>query len=434
MARLPAGVAYLDRPTQDSGRLPAAPAEGPDQPLPLPAPVEVLRGRPERQGTPPRSAPAPQAAGAPRVQDIPRRIARPDTAVAPAPLDGLGPRAAEALAWLDAMVLSSRPFAERWAAFWHDLLAPADPEAARLGLVGAFHREVVRPLAFAPYGALLEAAYRHPARTRGLDAHAAPDAAGAALLDIHTVGPALGTPEDRREAGLALSGWRARRPGEPAANGFRFDETLHARGTRRVLGAVHPPAGEGQGRALFQTLAVRPETARHLAERLARHFLADAPDARAVAALADAWRASRGDLAHVARTLVALPALWAQPFGKLRSPRDLVVAALRGLSVRPDAGTLRALEAMGQPAHGGGDPQGADDLADTWAAPGRMPARLAFCLETARAHAGTADPDLLLRALLGPAAAGPTGRLVADAPGRMEALTLLLASPEMNRR
>jgi uncharacterized protein (DUF1800 family) len=111
-----------------------------------------------------------------------------------------------------------------------------------------------------------------------------------------------------------------------------------------------------------------------------------------------------------------------------------VVAALRGLSARPDAGTLRALEAMGQPAHGGGDPQGADDLADTWAAPGRMPARLAFCLETARAHAGTADPDLLLRALLGPAAAGPTGRLVADAPGRMEALTLLLASPEMNRR
>jgi len=40
----------------------------------------------------------------------------------------------------------------------------------------------------------------------------------------------------------------------------------------------------------------------------------------------------------------------------------------------------------------------------------------------------------LLRALLGPAATGPTGRLIIDAPGRMEALILLLASLEINRR
>lgn len=434
MARLPAGVAYLDRPSADPGTLPSPPPEGPEQAMPLPAPVEVLRGRPERQGAPPRSPPVPQAAGAPRVQAIPRRIARPDAAAAPAPLAGLGPRAAEALAWLDTMVLSSRPFAERWAAFWHDLLLPPDPEAARIGLAGAFHREAIRPLAFAPYGALLEAAYRHPAQTRALDAHAAPEIAGSILLDAHTVGPATGNAADRREAGLAFSGWRARRPGEPSVGGFRFDETLHAPGARRVLGEVHPAAGEGQGRALLQTLAARPETALHLAGRIARHFVADAPDARAVEALADAWRASRGNLSHVARTLVALPALWAQPFAKLRTPRDLAVAALRGLQARPDAGTLRAIEAMGQPIQGGGDLGGADDLADAWAAPGRLPPRLAFCLDTARAHAGRVDPDLLLRALLGPAATSASARLVAEAPGRPEALALLLASPEFNRR
>lgn len=434
MAHLPPGVAYLDRPTRDPGHLPPAPPEGPDQALPLPASVEVLRGRPERQGAPPRSPPAPQTPGAPRVQDLPRRIARPDAAATPVSLDGLGPRAAEALAWLDTMVLSSRPFAERWAAFWHDLLTPPDPEAARLGLVGAFHREAIRPFAFAPYATLLDAAYRHPAQTRALDAHIAPDVAGAILLDSHTVGPEAGNAEDRREAGRALSGWRARRPGEPAVGGFRFDEALHAPGARRVLGDVHPPAGDGQGRALLQALAARTETAQHLARRIARHFIADIPDPRAISALADAWRASRGNLAHVARTLVALPALWAQPFAKLRTPRDLAVAALRGLSARPDASTLRAIEAMGQPIHGGGDLGGADDLADAWAAPGRLPARLAFCLQTARDHAGRADPDLLLRALLGPVAAGRTGRLVAEAPGRPEALTLLLASPEFQRR
>jgi len=434
MVRLPTGVAYLDRPTEDPGDLPAAAPEGPDRALPLPTPVEVLRGRPERQGAPPRSAPAPQTPGAPRVQDIPRRLPRPDAAATPVPLAGLGPRAAEALAWLDTMVISSRPFAERWAAFWHDLLLPPDPEAARLGLAGAFHREVIRPLAFAPYGTLLEAAYRHPAQTRALNAHAAPETAGTILLDTHTIGPSAGNAPDRREAGLALSGWRARRPGEPSVGGFRFDESLHAPGVRRVLGEIHPAAGEGQGRSLLRALAARPETALHLAGRIARHFLADAPNARAIETIADAWRASRGDLAHVARTLIALPALWAQPFAKLRSPRDLAVAALRGLSARPDVETLRAIEEMGQPIHGGGDLGGADDLADTWAAPGRLPARLAFCLRTARAHAGRADPDLLLRALLGPAATGTSARLVAEAPGRPEALALLLASPEFNRR
>src|SRR3546814_20316161 len=84
-------------------------------------------------------------------------------------------------------------------------------------------------------------------------------------------------------------------------------------------------------------LAAHPATAQHIAEKLARQFIADDPPPAAVAALADTFRDSGGDLRAMALAVIARPEAWQPQNRKLRTPRDFPVAATRlpGLDMQP---------------------------------------------------------------------------------------------------
>ncbi len=79
----------------------------------------------------------------------------------------------------------------------------------------------------------------------------------------------------------------------------------HAAGAQIVLGKRYPEDGMEQGLAVIADLARHPATARHIARKLAVHFVADEPPPPLLEKLARTFRDSDADLKEMAKALIA---------------------------------------------------------------------------------------------------------------------------------
>ncbi len=341
------------------------------------------------------------------------------------------------------------PVYERWVMFWANHFTVSATKATTAGMVWPFENEAVRPHATARFAVLLRAATVHPGmllyldnaqsigpdsrqglrRGRGLNENLARE-----LLELHTLGVHGGyTQADVRELARLLTGWtvgNAQRP-EPG-----FVAALHDPGKKRVLGRDYREGPQALDEVLTD-LARHPATAGHLADKLARHFVADEPPPALVQALARRYRDTDGDLLQVADALFGHELAWAahRP-GKVRRPEELVLSAHRLLQLpmgQPDR-TLAALTAMGQPLGRAPSPQGWPDRHDDWLGPDALLKRVEWAASMGRGAGNLADARRLADLAWGPALSGESRQQIARAESGAQALTLLLASPEFQRR
>ena len=77
---------------------------------------------------------------------------------------------------------------------------------------------------------------------------------------------------------------------------FIFTPNRHEPGAFTVLGKSYGQPAKQSGEAVLADLARHPNTARHLARKLARHFVADNPAPALVARLEKTFRETDGDL------------------------------------------------------------------------------------------------------------------------------------------
>src|SRR5262245_64543403 len=110
---------------------------------------------------------------------------------------------------------------------------------------------------------------------------------------------------------------------------------MHQPGAQTVIGRSYPDTGLRQGRAVLTALARHPATAKHIATRLACHFIADEPPPALVERLAKRFLATQGDLKEMAKAMVAAPEAWEAPRTKLKRPGEWVVGMLRAAGVTP---------------------------------------------------------------------------------------------------
>jgi uncharacterized protein (DUF1800 family) len=201
------------------------------------------------------------------------------------------------------------------------------------------------------------------------------------------------------------------------------------------MGRTYAQRGAAQGEAILRDLARHPATARRLSRRIAAHFVADTPPEPLVARLEQAWRRSDGDLAQVARALVEAPETWTPQPTKIKTPYEFIVSTHRALDVPPQRiqPLRQALIEMGQPPFAAPSPEGWPDTAADWAGPDALVKRLNWA-RTAAETARTADIAAAARDALGDRLSERTRLAVARAESRTEALTLLLMSPEFQRR
>jgi uncharacterized protein (DUF1800 family) len=255
------------------------------------------------------------------------------------------------------------------------------------------------------------------------------------ILELHTVSPAAGySQQDVTEFAKVITGWSVEREREPV--GFLFRPRAHEPGAKQVMGRTYEE-GEAGGVAALRWLGTHPATCKHLATKLVRHFVADQPPPRAVERIAAVLRETGGDLGAAARALIRLPEAWT-PLAKVRSAQDFVFAALRAVGAGPAAGlpAMGALAALGQAPWNAPGPNGWDDTAAEWAAPEAMMRRidLVWTMAGRAAAAGALDPRAVAETALGPLARPATLEAVARAGSVRDALTLLLGSPEFQRR
>ncbi len=354
---------------------------------------------------------------------------------------------------LSHIVHADTGFLERLVMFWTNHFAiDADNGGVMRALAGPFEREAIRPHILGRFEDLLFAATRHPAMLFYLDnaRSVGPDSPAGRkreaglnenhareLMELHTLGVDGGyTQADVTSLARILTGWTTGRVGK-AQDGFGefvFRPRTHQPGPQTLLGQTYGQKGMQQGEAALRMLAAHPATARHIATKLVRHFVADDPPADIVDRLTGAFTGSDGDLAAVTRALIEDDAVWIAPPTKLRTPQEFVYASLRVLGTTPKPGeVLQALKVLGQPPMEPPSPAGYADDVETWLAPDAMTNRLDVA-EMLAADAGDVDPRAIAEDILGTRLGTLTAQAIERAESPAQGLALLLMSPEFQRR
>ncbi len=362
---------------------------------------------------------------------------------------------AEALARLQRAVIADCGFVERLVVFWsnHFCISANKGELARMW-AGSFEREAIRPYVLGRFSDMLKAVEQHPAmlffldnqqslgpdsragqnRKRGLNENLARE-----IMELHTLGVGGGySQDDVTSLARIITGWTfAGRQGQLGAPGsFVFNANAHQPGAQRLLGKVYENNGVAQGEAALGDIARHPSTAKFIATKFARHFVADDPPPALVARLQDAFRKSDGDLRALTSALLDSDEAWQAPLTKVRSPYEFLVATGRLLARIPDDPGLYlgSLNLLGQPLWSPAGPNGFPDTNAAWAAPEGMKLRLDISAQVASRLANNIDPRDLLELAAADAASPETRRTIERAESRQQALALLLMSPEFQRR
>ena len=360
---------------------------------------------------------------------------------------------AEAIARTQAAIDSRTPLVERLVAFWSNHFTVSIQRGAIAGLCGPFEREAIRPHVLGRFSQMLAAVLSHPAmlvyldnarsigpnslagqrqRDKGINENL-----GRELLELHTLGVGGGYGQKDVEAmARMLTGWSIVPPAKPAGGSFRFEPRIHEPGAKTLLGITYREAGMAETEAAITALARHPATARHIATKLARHFIADDPPPAAVQRLAAVYQKSDGDLAALAHALIDAPEAWRDPLAKVKAPQDLVVSLMRATgAVPPDARVLvQSLRILGQTPFAAPSPAGWPDRASDWLSPEALMHRIEWADRAAQRLAGTVSAEALAQETIAPVAAPATLKAIGSADGPALKLALVFASREFQRR
>jgi len=361
------------------------------------------------------------------------------------------------------------PFRERLVRFWsnHFVVSTQKPDAALF--VGAFEREAIRPYVTGRFSDMVLAVECHPAmqlyldnaQSIGPDSYAGMRARrglnenlGREILELHTLSVDGGyTQDDVIALAKILTGWSLDLGPGPAAGlmnaamggagdgAFRFYPPRHQPGPKTLLGRSYAQGFDG-GVAALADLANHPATARHIARKLAIHFIADDPPQDSVKRIEMAFLASGGDLPSVYETIIDDPAAWSPEPVKFRTPIEYVTAAMRiaggeriGMldenGVRP---FIQSARAMGESPFAAPSPKGWPDDADSWTGSDAILQRVEWANAAAQKLGPQSDPVNLADQGLGPLLSADTRTAIARAASPAQGLAILFASPEFQRR
>ncbi|WP_108483145.1 DUF1800 domain-containing protein [Oceaniglobus ichthyenteri] len=266
------------------------------------------------------------------------------------------------------------------------------------------------------------------------------------VLELHTLGVSGAySQSDVRELAKLLTGLQY----HPAKGGFKFVSKFAEPGAETILGHRYGGRGKAKLADIFdalEDLSVHPDTAGHMAQKLAVHFVSDTPDPALVRHMTQAWQDGGGDLMQVYTAMLEHPAAWSPVMEKAKQPFDFVVSSLRALGYSgqdiitlPRKGfnqmVVNGMRDMGQTFLRPSGPDGWKETAEAWITPVGLATRIRWAMASpGRLAAPLPDPrEFVVRAL--DDAASPDLIWAASAADTVaQGVGLILASPEFNRR
>src|SRR4029077_12504397 len=223
--------------------------------------------------------------------------------------------------WIDHMLSTPTPFAERMTLFWHGHFT-SDYRKAADNTFMYWQNLTWRRMAMTDLRSMLVKVTTDPAMLRYLDlatsvASSPNENYSRELMELFTMGAGNFTEEDVRQGALALTGWQLPRP----------DGTAPARGTGRNLPVytsqkqgVFNPRRAYTGTVTFlghtgsldiggvvDRILAQTATAPFIAAKVAQHFVTGQPSTAFVNRIGDAFRRSKYDMKTLMRDVLTSP-------------------------------------------------------------------------------------------------------------------------------
>ena len=153
------------------------------------------------------------------------------------------------------------------------------------------------------------------------------------VIELHTLGVGGSyTQMDVRQLAELLTGLTYQ-----IGKGTRFRKDFAEPGEEMILGNVYgPKPGMASIKKALRDLAAHPATARHIAHKLAVHFVSDTPDPVLVQHIEQAYLRSDGNLTACYAALLEHPAAWQRDTMNMRPALEFVSAAMRALAIKPE--------------------------------------------------------------------------------------------------
>jgi uncharacterized protein (DUF1800 family) len=380
-------------------------------------------------------------------------------------------------------VYSKRQLEEVLTDFWFNHFNVFDGKDRDSTMLASYERDAIRPNVLGKFKDLLLATARHPAMLTYLDnwqsmaaeifqigpfapqpsfngfqginrqPHGLNENYGRELLELHTLGVDGGyTQQDVIEVARCFTGWTIRKPSEQPE--FAFGAFMHDTGEKTVLGhKIAAGGGEQDGLQVIDILSRHPSTARHISAKLARRFVADDPPAALIDRMAQTFLKTGGDLRAVMQTMLTSREFFSEGAwqSKIKSPLEMVASAARTLNIYPadTYALVQKVAEMGEPLYSKESPNGYKDTSDAWLSTANVMARIDFARSLANGQVAGVPVDLSRFAGKDAAAIGrellqrdPTGPMLAaisqgmqgKSPDAALIATLILSSPEFQRR
>lgn len=352
-------------------------------------------------------------------------------------------------------------FRERLMFFWADHFTARGDGAINRRAVPAYWEEAIRPNLLGSFRDMLIAAATHPMmlmflnqnRSFGPNSKAAKNRnkmvglnenLAREVMELHTLGAGGPyTQDDVRQLAELFTGLSFQ-----PRKGFFFRKKLAEPGSEHILGKYYggDPALLAHVYEALTDLARHPATARHIAWKLAVHFVSDKPDPRLIEAMAQRFLETDGNLEEVYRTLLSHPAAWSPELSNVKQPIEYISSAMRALAISPKQikkmRTKRVrqylmlpMEFMGQDWNNPIGPDGWAEEDGNWVTPQGMAARMQWALVAPQVLKGKLpDPREFVHTALGDTVPEAVTFAARAAESRWEGVALVLASPSFQRR
>jgi len=248
--------------------------------------------------------------------------------------------------WIDHMLNTSNPFAERITLFWHGHFT-SDYRKVADNTFMYWQNLSWRRMAMTNLRSMLMEVTTDPAMLRYLDLATSTGANpnenySRELMELFTMGAGNFSEDDVRESAKALAGWQLPQPDSFATSqGNRrlpvyttqktgvFNQRRAYRGSITYLGKTGPLDTQG----VIDRILAQPATANLIATKVAQHFVTARPSASYVTGLADTFRRSKYDMKTLMHSVFTSSefASDANYRGLVKSPAEFMLGASRAL-------------------------------------------------------------------------------------------------------
>lgn len=353
-------------------------------------------------------------------------------------------------------------FRERLVAFWADHFTAQGKRGVIRRATSPYIEDAIRPHINGSFAELVQAAVMHPLmldyldqtrsigpgseralkmgpkRNPGLNENLARE-----VIELHTLGvDGPYTQEDVTQLAELFTGMTFQ-----PQNGFKFRKDYVEPGAETILGKSYPDAyNVAPVRAVLNDLAMHPATMRHIAQKLAVHFVSDAPDEDLVNRIEQTFEASEGDLMAVYEVLLTHGSSWVRELVNYKPPIDFVSSAIRAFAMPASAFEglnekdylrnfgLRLVE-MGQPWEKPPGPDGWPEEDAYWITPQGVATRVRWAMTVpTRLLPELPDPRDFAVSALGDYGNETVRFAASAAESKREGIGLVLMSPQFQRR